>query len=257
MGEQEAVVLLSGGLDSATAAAMAVFRGHAVRILTVDYGQSHARELGSARQLARHFDALEHRIVNVNMGQWGGSALTDDSVEIPMDRKSHQMAGDIPSTYVPARNTIMLSLALGYAEVTNSDHIFIGVNALDYSGYPDCRPEFVEAYQRMADLATKRGVEGRTIRIEAPLIQMTKAEIVKRGMELGVPFEKTWSCYRGGKKACGRCDSCLLRLKGFTEAGFYDPLEYETGPHRSVDNAIGEKNDVDFDGDHHDHGEDI
>ncbi len=222
-----AVVLLSGGLDSATTLAIAIHRGYEVHALSFDYGQRHSRELESARKIASYYN-VPHKILKVDLRQIGGSALTED-IEVP-EREIEEIKNEIPSTYVPARNTILLSFALAYAEVIDADAIFYGANAIDYSGYPDCRPEYVEAFERLANLGTKRGVEGRPIKIEAPLIHMTKAEIIKKGMELGVPYELTWSCYRGGEKACGRCDSCLLRLKGFMEAGYEDPLEYETYP---------------------------
>ncbi|MCD6371014.1 MAG: 7-cyano-7-deazaguanine synthase QueC [Thermoplasmata archaeon] len=222
-----AVVLLSGGLDSATTLAIAIHRGYEVHALSFDYGQRHSRELESARKIASYYN-VPHRIMKVDLRQIGGSALTDD-IDVP-ERDIEDIKNEIPSTYVPARNTILLSFTLAYAELIDADVIFYGANAIDYSGYPDCRPEYVEAFERMANLGTKRGVEGRPIKIEAPLIHMSKAEIIRKGMELGVPYELTWSCYQGGEKACGRCDSCLLRLKGFMEAGYEDPLEYETYP---------------------------
>ena len=222
-----AVILLSGGLDSATTLAIAIHRGYEVHALSFDYGQRHSRELESARKIASYYN-VPHRIMKVDLRQIGGSALTDD-IDVP-ERDIEDIKNEIPSTYVPARNTILLSFALAYAEAIDADAIFYGANAIDYSGYPDCRPEYVEAFERMANLGTKRGVEGKPIKIEAPLIHRSKAEIIRKGMELGVPYELTWSCYQGGEKACGRCDSCLLRLKGFMEAGYEDPLEYETYP---------------------------
>ncbi len=221
------VVLLSGGLDSATTLAIAVEECSEVHALSFDYGQRHSRELESAKRIAEHY-GVKHKIIPLDLRSIGGSALTDD-IEVP-ERNLEDIEKEIPVTYVPARNTILLSYALAYAEVIDADRIYIGVNALDYSGYPDCRPEYIRAFQEVARLGTKRGVEGRPIEIRTPLIHMTKAEIIKRGMELGVPYELTWSCYRGGEKACGRCDSCLLRLKGFMEAGYEDPLEYESYP---------------------------
>jgi len=173
-------------------------------------------------KIAKDLGAIEHKIIKVDLTSFGGSALTDEKIEVPKD------GGDsIPSTYVPARNTIMLSLALAYAETVGADKIYCGVNAVDYSGYPDCRPEYITAFQAMADLATKRGVEGNSIQIMTPLIDLTKGEIIKLGMKLGVPHELTTSCYRGGQKACGKCDSCRIRLKGFSDAGLEDPIEYE------------------------------
>jgi len=225
--DMRAVVLLSGGLDSSTVLAMALDMGYEVYALSFDYGQRHLKELKSAKKIAEYYK-VPHKIIRIDLRQIGGSALTDD-VEVP-ERGIEEIKDEIPITYVPARNTILLSYALAYAEVIDADAIFYGANAIDYSGYPDCRPEYVEAFEHMANLGTKRGAEGRPIKIIAPIIHMTKAEIIKKGMELGVPYELTWSCYRGGEKACGRCDSCLLRLKGFMEAGYEDPLEYETYP---------------------------
>ena len=223
----KAVVLLSGGLDSSTVLAIALEMGYEVHALSFDYGQRHSRELESAKKIAKYFN-VPHKIIKIDLRQIGGSALTDN-IDVP-ERNMEEIEKEIPITYVPARNTILLSLALGYAEVIDADAIFYGANAIDYSGYPDCRPEYVEAFERVANLGTKRGVEGKPIKIIAPIIHMTKAEIIKKGMELGVPYELTWSCYKGGEKACGKCDSCLLRLKGFMEAGYEDPLEYETYP---------------------------
>ncbi len=216
----KAVCLVSGGMDSAVAAAIAKNEGYECYPLSFNYGQRNRKEIEAAKNIAEWLGG-KHKIIEINLRQIGGSALTDD-IEVP------EKGEGIPVTYVPARNTIFLSLALAYAEVIDADAIFIGVNAVDYSGYPDCRPEYIEAFQRMADLATKRGVEGRPIKIKAPLLYLSKAEIVKKGYELGVPFEKTWSCYREGEKACGKCDSCRLRLKAFKEAGLEDPIEYES-----------------------------
>ncbi len=223
----KAVVLLSGGLDSSTVLAMAIDMGYDAYALSFDYGQRHSRELESAKKIAEHYH-VPLKVLKIDLRQIGGSALTDD-IEVP-ERDVNGIENEIPITYVPARNTILLSYALGYAEVIDADAIFYGANAIDYSGYPDCRPEYVEAFEKCANLGTKRGVEGNKIRIIAPIIHMSKAEIVKNGMELGVPYELTWSCYRGGKKACGKCDSCQLRLKGFMEAGYEDPIEYEEYP---------------------------
>ena len=221
------VVLLSGGLDSSTTLAMAVEEGCEVYALSFDYGQRHSRELESAKKIAEYY-GVKHKIIKIDLRSIGGSALTDD-IDVPQ-RNVENIKEEIPVTYVPARNTILLSYALAYAEVVDADRIYYGANAIDYSGYPDCRPEYVRAFQNVANLGTKRGVEGKPIEIVAPLINMSKADIIRKGMELGVPYELTWSCYRGGEKACGRCDSCLLRLKGFMEAGYEDPLEYETYP---------------------------
>jgi 7-cyano-7-deazaguanine synthase len=222
-----AVVLLSGGLDSATTAAVAKRDGFRVHALSVDYGQRHAVELDSARRVAADLALARHVVVRVDLRAVGGSALTDD---IAVPKNEDPTAGGIPVTYVPARNTLLLSLALGFAEVVGAFDIFIGVNALDYSGYPDCRPEYLEAYARMADLATRAGVEGGVrLRIHAPLLRLTKAEIVARGVALGLDYGMTSSCYEPAADgaACGHCESCLLRLKGFAEAGMPDPARYQ------------------------------
>jgi len=220
-----AVVLLSGGLDSATTLGIAVSEGFKCHALSFSYGQRHSRELDGARKLADHYGIKDHRIIPLDLQGLLLSALTDEGIELPEAREPQDMQ-DIPSSYVPARNTILLSIALAHAEIVEADAIFIGVNALDYSGYPDCRPEYIDAFQKLANLATKRGVSGEPVTIQTPLIHMTKAEIITKGMELGVPYELTWSCYRGEEKACGNCDSCVLRLKGFTKAGIEDPIEY-------------------------------
>lgn len=215
-----AVVLLSGGLDSATALAIAreEFEAYA---LTVIYGQRHSVEIGAAKRVAEALGAAEHKLVGVDLTAFGGSALTDD-IAVPKDRED---AGEIPVTYVPARNTIMLALALGYAETIEADHIFVGVNAVDYSGYPDCRPEFVEAFEQLANLATKRGVGRHRLTIHAPLIHLTKPEIIRRGLALDVDYGLTHSCYDpdSSGRACGHCDSCLIRKRAFEELGLVDP----------------------------------
>ena len=218
-----AVVLLSGGLDSATVLAIARSQGYACYCLSLDYHQRHVAELDAAARVAAELGASMHRTVQLDLSIFGGSALTDSDIEVP------QAPSDgIPVTYVPARNTIMLSLALAWAEVLDARDIFIGVNALDYSGYPDCRSEYVEAFQRMANLATKSAVEGRTITVHAPLIEMSKAEIVARGTKLGVDYGMTVSCYQADAqgRACGLCDSCRLRKQGFAAAGIADPTRY-------------------------------
>ena len=222
-----AVCLLSGGLDSCVAAAVARSHGFDLFALSIDYGQRHARELVAARAVAGALKAREHKVVRVDLAALGGSALTGANVPVPQDRREAEMAAGIPATYVPARNTVFLSIALGWAEVLDADAIYFGANAVDYSGYPDCRPEYVAAFQRLGALATKRGVEGRPIKIEAPLLTKTKADIVRLGAELKAPLERTWSCYLGGVQQCGRCDSCRLRRKGFAEAGVDDPVPYE------------------------------
>jgi 7-cyano-7-deazaguanine synthase len=226
----KAVVLLSGGLDSATVLAIARAEGYEAHALSFRYGQRHSVELEAAARIAEAMGAVEHAVIEIDLRRFGGSALTA-AIDVPKDRAPEAMAGDIPMTYVPARNTIFLSLALAWAEVLGADDIFIGVNALDYSGYPDCRPEYIAAFERMAALATKAGVEGRQhLRIRTPLIQLTKAEIIRRGLELGVDYARTISCYdpdpRGA--ACARCDACLLRAKGFADAGVRDPTRYRT-----------------------------
>lgn len=223
-----AVVLVSGGIDSTTALAIATRAGYQCFALSFDYGQRHRAELHRARQVASYFGAKEHRVVRFDLRLFGGSALTD-RLDVPKHDSVEEIGKEIPITYVPARNTIFLAFALAWAEVIPAEAIFIGVNALDYSGYPDCRPEYIRAFERMARLATKRGVGGDwPLRVETPLISMSKAEIIRRGAALGVPFEMTHSCYdpETGGAACGRCDSCLLRRKGFEEAGLRDPIPY-------------------------------
>ena len=224
----KAVVLLSGGLDSTTALAIAAAEGYEIYAMSFQYGQRHGLEIESARKVATAAGVAKHLIVDFDMRAIGGSALTDQ-IEVPKDRLDNEVTAGIPVTYVPARNTIFLSFALAWAETLGAKDIFIGVNALDYSGYPDCRPEYIEAFERMANLATKAGVEKRLrLKIHAPLIEMTKAQIIKTGLELGVDYSLTHSCYDPTREglACGRCDSCLLRLKGFAEAGVQDPLPY-------------------------------
>ncbi|UCG71123.1 MAG: 7-cyano-7-deazaguanine synthase QueC [Thermoplasmata archaeon] len=224
---KRAVVLLSGGLDSAVALGLAKEEGYELYPLSFNYGQKHLRELEGAKKIAKYYSVKGHKILNIDLVQIGGSALTDRNIMIPENRSIDKIGDDIPITYVPARNTIFLAFAMGYAEVVEADAIFIGANSLDYSGYPDCRPEYFEAVQKVVDLGTKRGVKGNSIQIKYPLINVTKAEIVKEGARLKVPFHLTWSCYKGGDSACGKCDSCILRLKGFKEAGIEDPIEYE------------------------------
>lgn len=224
-----AVVLLSGGLDSATTASIARAEGFRLHALSVDYGQRHRFELESARRVGESLGVAEHRVLTIDLAALGGSALTAD-IDVPQDRDASEMSAGIPITYVPARNTVMLSLALGYAEVIGAADIFVGVNAVDYSGYPDCRPEFIAAFEHLANLATKAGVEGSLrFRIHTPLIRLTKAEIIRRGMALGVDYSLTHTCYSpdAAGTPCGRCDACQIRLKGFAEAGLIDPLAYE------------------------------
>ena len=223
----EAIVLLSGGLDSSTVLALAKERGYEIAALTFDYGQKHIRELNSARKIAKHFKVKEHIVVPLNVGSLLKSSLTRNSMSIPQNRTKEEISSEVPSTYVPARNIVFLSIAASIAESRGAKAIFIASNSVDFSGYPDCTPEFISAFQRTLDVGTKSGMEGLGIRVEAPMITKSKAEIVREAVRLKVPLEDTWSCYKGGVKACGRCDSCLLRLKGFSEAGLIDPLEYE------------------------------
>lgn len=223
MTEKKAVILLSGGLDSATVVAMAKADGFACYTMSFDYGQRHRAELQAAERVARDLGVVEHKVIGLNLNGIGGSALTDSSIDVP-----EAPSEGIPVTYVPARNTVFLSLALGWAEVLGARDIFIGVNAVDYSGYPDCRPEFVESFERMANLATKAGVEGQGFTIQAPLQMLSKADIVKAGTRLGVDYSLTVSCYQADDqgRACGKCDSCRLRAEGFATAGIPDPTHY-------------------------------
>jgi 7-cyano-7-deazaguanine synthase len=226
--DRPAVLLLSGGLDSTTLLALASAEGYAIHALTFRYGQRHAHEVDAARRIANRYAVKQHVVAEIDLRMFGGSALTGDA-EVPKDRLPAELTTGVPITYVPARNTIFLSFALAWAEVLRAQHIFIGVNALDYSGYPDCRPEYLEAFEKMANLATRAGVEGRTrLTIRTPLIALTKADIIRLGTSLGVDYSGTTSCYdpASSGEACGRCDACQLRLKGFREAGLADPIEY-------------------------------
>ncbi|MCU7812709.1 MAG: 7-cyano-7-deazaguanine synthase QueC [Candidatus Thiodiazotropha sp. (ex Notomyrtea botanica)] len=225
MNEKHAVVLLSGGLDSATVLAIAREQGYQCHALSMSYGQRHAAELAAAERVAASMGAVEHKVIHIELDAFGGSALTDKAIEVP-----ESMQSGIPVTYVPARNTVFLSLALGWAEVLEAHDIFIGVNAVDYSGYPDCRPQFIQAFEGLANLATKAGVEGKPFHIHTPLIDLTKGEIIRQGRELGIDYGLTVSCYQANEsgEACGVCDSCRLRAKGFIEAGFVDPTRYQT-----------------------------
>lgn len=227
---KKAVVVLSGGLDSTTCMGIAQDAGYTIHALTFDYGQRHSREIEQAKRVARHFEAADHRIVNMDfLRQIGGSALTDESIAVPTDIGTHEESGEIPSTYVPARNLIFLSLAAAYAEVIGAEVIYIGVSAVDYSGYPDCRPEFIASMSETIRLATKTGAMGTNLRIEAPLSHLSKKETIELGLRLGVPYELSTSCYQGEEEACGVCDSCRLRLQGFAEAGAQDPIAYRAG----------------------------
>jgi len=223
MPKEKAVVLLSGGLDSSTCLAMAKDKGYAIYALSFRYGQKHSAELAAACRIAQAAEVVEHRIIDLDLGGIGGSALTDEAIDVPTGGTE-----GIPVTYVPARNTVFLSIALAWAEVLEAKAIFAGVNAVDYSGYPDCRPEYITAFQKMADLATKAGIEGRGPKIETPLIHLSKVDIIKKGLSLGVDYAATVSCYQADLQglACGECDSCLIRKRAFQEAGVDDPTRY-------------------------------
>ena len=226
-----AVVLVSGGMDSAVVLAIARERGFAPHALSVRYGQRHTSELDAAARVSALLGAAAHKTVHVDLRSIGGSALTDEHIDVPVDSDGHVIGAAIPVTYVPARNTIMLSVALGWAEVLGATDLFCGVNAVDYSGYPDCRPEFVAGFEALANLATKAGVEGAGFRVHAPLMRMTKADIVREGLRLGVDFAETVSCYQADAdgRACGHCDACRLRAEGFAAAGVADPTRYAAG----------------------------
>lgn len=225
MSQKKAVILVSGGLDSTTVLAIAKAQGYQCYTLSFDYGQRHRVELEAAQAVSKHMGVSEHKTVVLDLGSIGGSALTDQAIAVPDFNEEHT---GIPVTYVPARNTVFLSIALGWAEVLKAQTLFIGVNAVDYSGYPDCRPKFIKAFEKMANLATKAGVEGEVLNIQTPLINLSKAEIIKKGLELGVDYSKTISCYQAISTgaACGRCDSCRLRQQGFRDAGVVDPTPY-------------------------------
>ena len=226
----KAVVLLSGGLDSSTVLYQAKADGCECYAISFDYQQRHRRELKSAEAIAHCANVKEHQVVSFDLGLWGGSALTDNNLDLPEHRSLEQMSQNIPITYVPARNTIFLSFSLSYAEARGAQRVYIGVNALDYSGYPDCRPDYIQAMQEVFELGTKQGTQGQAIRIVTPLINLRKTAIIELGNQLGVPWEQTWSCYAGGDVACGVCDSCLLRLAAFAELGLKDPLPYKLSP---------------------------
>jgi 7-cyano-7-deazaguanine synthase len=222
----KAVILLSGGLDSSTVLYQARRDGYICHALSFDYQQRHQRELLAAQIIAQTAQATSHQVINFDLRQWGGSALTDASIDLPIDRDLNQMATTIPVTYVPARNTIFLSFALAYSETIGAERVYIGVNALDYSGYPDCRPDYIQAMQTVFNLGTKQGREGRPIEIVTPLLHLHKTEIIQLGNQLGVPWVDTWSCYSDDEQACGSCDSCQLRLAAFAELGLSDPISY-------------------------------
>ena len=229
LNKPKAVILVSGGLDSATVLAMAVDQGYECYSLAFNYGQRHAAELAASETISKQFGAAQHKVIELDLSSIGGSALTDNAIDVPEHEEGKE---GIPVTYVPARNTVFLSIALGWAEVLEARNIFIGVNAVDYSGYPDCRPDYIRAYETMANLATKAGVEGHPLTIHTPLIDLTKAEIIRAGMALGVDYSTTVSCYQATEQglACGKCDSCYLRKEGFTAAGHSDPTRYLTKP---------------------------
>lgn len=222
----KAVILLSGGLDSSTVLYQAKFEGHECYAISFDYQQRHQQELKSAKAIALSAGVVNHQLVSFDLRALGGSALTDDRIDLPR-RSVTEMSQDIPVTYVPARNTIFLSFALAYGEIIGAERVYIGVNALDYAGYPDCRPDYIEAMQSVFRLGTKQGREGQAVAIVTPLIDLRKTEIIQLGNKLRVPWEKTWSCYAGGDLACGACDSCQLRLQAFAELGLKDPVEYK------------------------------
>jgi 7-cyano-7-deazaguanine synthase len=222
----KAVILLSGGLDSSTVLYQALADGYECYTISFDYQQRHRRELDSALAIAQKAGVVQNQIVTFDLRQWGGSALTDDTIDLPEKRSLEEMSQNIPATYVPARNTIFLSFALAYAETIAAECVYIGVNALDYSGYPDCRPDYIQAMQEVFRLGTKQGREGKPITIVAPLLELKKTDIIELGNKLGVPWELTWSCYAGGEVACGICDSCRLRLTAFAKLGLTDPLNY-------------------------------
>lgn len=228
MKDRRAVVLLSGGLDSAVVGTIAKCERYDIYALTIDYGQRHARELEAAKAVASALRAKEHKVLKVPLDAFGGSALTDPRIAVPKGRSMAEIGTGIPSTYVPARNTVFLSLGLAFAESINAQAVFIGAHALDYSGYPDCRPEYFEAFNELAALATRSGVEGKPIKVHAPLVGWNKTKIVETGIDLKAPLNLSWSCYEGGPQACGECDSCQLRLRAFAEAGAKDPIPYRS-----------------------------
>jgi len=221
------VVLLSGGLDSTVTLAYALSKGEEVIPITINYGQRHGREILAARDVAGYYGLREHVIMDLDLSNFSTSALISQEIDVPERISAEKIGKEIPVTYVPARNIIFLSIAAGLCESVGAERLYIGANAVDYSGYPDCRAQFFRDFQRVLEVGTKTGVEGKPVRIVTPIIDLTKAQIIKLGRDLNAPIHLTWSCYRGGEKACGRCDSCLLRLKGFEDAGLKDPIEYE------------------------------
>ena len=229
---KKAVCLISGGLDSCVTTYIAKEKGYEIYGLTFNYGQRHNKEINCSKEIVKSVKAKEHVIIDIDLHKIGGSSLLDKSLKMEQNQKIKEIGKIIPSTYVPARNSIFLSIGLAYAEVIDSKAVFIGATSTDYSGYPDCRPEYFKAFQKMADLATKKSIEGDSIKIITPLLYLSKHEIIKKGQSLKAPFEKTWSCYKGEKKACGSCDSCILRLKGFKKAGIKDPIMYNNSENK-------------------------
>jgi len=227
---KKAVCLISGGLDSCVASFIAKEQGYELYAISFDYGQFHKKELNRSKKIAQAVGTKDHIILNIAFQKLGKSSLLGTSSKSIKEHKLNDIGKEIPSTYVPARNTVFLSIALAYAESLDANAIFFGANAVDYSGYPDCRPEYIQAFQKMVDIATKKGVEGGSIKIETPILWLKKSEIIKKGLKLNVPFSDTWSCYYDKKLACGRCDSCLIRLKGFKDAGIKDTINYEHYP---------------------------
>ena len=227
---KKAICLISGGVDSSVSAFIAKNQGYNINALTINYGQRHKKEIENAKKIALLLNVKKHIILDIKLSKFGGSSLLNKNIKLEKNQNLKNIGKKIPSTYVPARNTVFLAIALAFAEATDADAIFIGATATDYSGYPDCRPEFIKSFQKLSNIATKKALEGKQIKIKAPLLNLTKSQIIKKGLKLKVPFDKTWSCYIGGKKACGRCDSCLLRLKGFKQLGINDPLQYRYLP---------------------------
>lgn len=226
----EAVLLLSGGLDSSTVLAMAAERGYEIVALSFDYGQRHKKELESAKRVAERLGVKDHIVMKLDLGELLRSSLTRRSEEVPVGRGRGEISRGIPSTYVPSRNIIFLSIAASIAESRGAEAVFIAANAVDFSGYPDCTPEFIDSFQKVLQVGTKAGVEGHAVKVEAPVLRLSKADIIREAVRLKVPLEMTWSCYKGGRKACGKCDSCVLRLQGFAAAGLKDPVQYEEMP---------------------------
>ena len=228
--DKKAVCLISGGIDSCVSSFIAKDQGFKIFSLSFNYGQKHLKEINCAKTISKYLKVENHIIFDIDLKEISKSALTNKDMKIPDSKKLENIGNSIPITYVPGRNTIFLSISLAYAEVINAEVIFIGANSLDYSGYPDCRPEYFKEFNKLAEISNKKGIEGNPIKIITPLLNLNKSEIIKRGLNLKVPFDKTWSCYKGGNKACGKCESCLLRLMGFKDAGLKDPIDYQNLP---------------------------